>query len=37
MNFDLNSYSMGLGLTMAGWVAGMIVAVAYRIIKEIGR
>lgn len=37
MTFDLSAYSMGLGLTMAGWVAGMIVAIAYRIIREVGR
>ena len=36
MTLNLSAYGMGLGLVMAGWMAGMIVGYAFSAAKSIG-
>jgi len=37
MTLNMTAYGMGLGLVMAGWMAGMIVSYALSAARAIGR
>jgi hypothetical protein len=36
MVLDISSFGAGLGVVMAGWVCGVIVAVVFSVIRKIG-
>lgn len=36
MTLNLIAYGMGLGLVLAGWIAGMVVSYVFSIVRSLG-
>lgn len=37
MTLNLSAYGMGIGLVMAGWLAGLVVSYAFSLSRNLGR